>query len=80
MSDVYGTVTEITIRWSKRDEEGKVPKAQRAKIVAALKAFDILTMDLIKDAIFELERIYEEGGYTLRPLPDPESDQPLTAR
>jgi hypothetical protein len=49
-----------------RNEEGLVPKAQRAKIVEALKAGDILVMDLVVDAIHEINKMYEEGGYTLR--------------
>lgn len=62
----YGSVSSITVRWSMRNEEGLVPKAQRAKIVEALKAGDILVMDLVVDAIHEINKMYEEGGYTLR--------------
>ena len=65
MIETYGAVTAITVRWSVVEELGRVPPLQRAKIIAALKAGDILVMDLVTDAIHELTKIYEEGGYTL---------------
>jgi hypothetical protein len=62
---------EITIRWSLTHEDGRVSKRQREKLVAGLKKGDILTMDMVKDSIYELISIYEEGGYTLGLVPDP---------
>jgi len=59
----YGAVTEITVRWSDRSEEGVIPPAMRAKLLEAAKSGDILVLDLITDAIHELKALYIEAGY-----------------
>lgn len=58
-------ITEVTVRWSLSRDEGLIPAPQRRRILAALKDGDLLAMDLIKDAIVELNKLYEEGGYTM---------------
>ncbi len=59
----YGAVTEITVRWSGKLEEGVIPDALRARLLAAAKCGDVLVLDLITDAIHELKKLYAEAGY-----------------
>jgi len=59
----YGAVTEITVRWSEREEEGVIPPALRSKLLEAAKSGDVLVLDLITDAIHELKKLYTEAGY-----------------
>jgi hypothetical protein len=61
MNDTQKPITSVTVRWSTWKESGVVSKGQREKIVAAMKAGDILVMDLMQDAIAELTSIYNEG-------------------
>ena len=61
MNDTQKSITSVTVRGSTWKESGVGSKGQREKIVAAMKAGDILVMDLMQDAIAELTSIYNEG-------------------
>jgi hypothetical protein len=63
MSSTYGAVTELTVKWSDKSEEGVIPGALRKRLLEAAKGGDILVLDLITDAIHELKKLYAEAGY-----------------
>lgn len=58
----------VTVRWT-RNEEGEIPKAERARLLALAREHDITAMDMMQDAAFEVTKLYNEMLELFRTLP-----------
>lgn len=50
----------LTLRWSEREEEGRLSKTESERLLAAAEAKDILAMDMVKDGLAAIAALYNE--------------------